>query len=149
MLYSLCQASKLYCQKRLTNMHYKSANGFDITNKSEFGEPDTVLHAKNVKLERHGLATVKQNSPVCKADLKMYSAKIVLKKSLNKVFFEIYSSTSVAEKDKRSLNQRKLIFQFARMERATLVCKTTDDLTNYRKEDNDRLEEGTPLQKPG
>ena len=149
-----------YCKNSLTILrfglcrHYKAACGFDIINDPEFGQANKVFHAKCVELKREGLAKVEHKPPICEEDLRKLYESDVFNQSRprtlqNKIFFEVM--LYFCRRGRQNLRElKKTDFSFRRDGKgARYVCKTTDELTKNRREDDEGFEGGTMFEKPG
>ena len=136
------------------NRHFKATRGFDIINDSEFTDANKVFGAKCVDLKRQGLAKVEHKPPICEEDLKkLYESGVFClndpEKLQNKVFFEVM--LYFCRRGRQNLRQlKKTDFSFnTDGTGARYVCKTTDELTKNRREDDEGFDGGVMYEKPG
>ena len=137
------------------NRHFKATRGFDIINDSEFTDANKVFGAKCVDLKRQGLAKVEHKPPICEEDLKkLYESGVFCLndpeiKLQNKVFFEVM--LYFCRRGRQNLRQlKKADFSFnTDGTGARYVCKTTDELTKNRREDDEGFDGGVMYEKPG
>ena len=136
------------------NRHFKATQGTDIINDTVFCEANKVFLAKCVDLKRQGLAKVVHKPAILENDLrKLYECgvfSLVDPKTLqNKVFFEIM--LFYCRRGRQNLRELKVTdFSFSCDDKGSrYVCKTGDELTKNRREDDDGFEGGLMYEKPG
>ncbi|KAK3729205.1 hypothetical protein QZH41_002770 [Actinostola sp. cb2023] len=136
------------------NRHFKATQGTDIINDIVFCEANKVFLAKCVDLKRQGLAKVVHKPAILENDLrKLYECgvfSLVDPKTLqNKVFFEIM--LFYCRRGRQNLRELKVTdFSFSCDDKGSrYVCKTGDELTKNRREDDDGFEGGLMYEKPG
>ena len=135
------------------NRHFKATRGFDIINDSEFTVANKVFGAKCVDLKRQGLAKVEHKPPICEDLKKLYESGVFClndpEKLQNKVFFEVM--LYFCRRGRQNLRQlKKTDFSFnTDGTGARYVCKTTDELTKNRREDDEGFDGGVMYEKPG
>ena len=134
--------------------HFKATLGFDIINDPAFAEANKVFGAKCVELKRQGLAKVQHTPPICEEDLKkLYESDVFNQNSpetlQNKVFFEVM--LYFCRRGRQNLRElKKTDFSFSTDGKgAKYVCKTTDELTKNRRENDEGFEGGVMFEKPG
>ena len=135
------------------NRHFKATRGFDIINDSEFTDANKVFGVKCVDLKRQGLAKVEQKPPICKDLKKLYESTAFSlndpEKLQNKVFLEVM--LYFCRRGRQNLRQlKKTDFSFSTDSTgARYVCKSTDELTKNRREDDEGFDGGLMYEKLG
>lgn len=136
------------------NRHFKSSLDIDIINDPAFTNANKVFAAKCVELKRLGFAKVEHTPPICEEDLqKLYESGVFCVNNpttlQNKVFFEVM--LYFCRRGRQNLRQLKkpdfLLNTDAQGNR--YVCKTTDELTKNRRENDEGFEGGVMFEKPG
>ena len=136
------------------NWHFKATCGFDIINDLEFTDANKVFGAKCVDLKRQGLAKVEHKPLICEEDLKkLYESGVFClndpERIQNKVFFKVM--LYFCRRGRQNLRQfKKTDFSFnTDGTGARYACKTTDELTKNRREDDEGFDGGVMSDKPG
>ena len=113
-----------------------------------------MFGAKCVDLKRQRLAKVEHKPPISEEDLKKFYESSVFclndpEKLQNKVFFEVM--LYFCRRGRQNLRQlKKTDFLFnTDGTGARYVCKTTDELTKNRREDDEGFDRGVVYEKPG
>ena len=131
------------------NRHFRATRGFDIINDSEFTDANKVFGAKYVDLKRQGLVKVEHKPPICelKKTLKncTKALPLVLKdpeKLQNRVFCEVM--LYFCRRGRQNLREfKKTDFSFnTDSNGARYVCKSMDELTKNRREDDEGFDGG-------